>query len=1359
MEQPEPNKAQIRGKDLIGGIKVMPMGLDAAIKKRTSGEFKSEQRGGTMSFSNANQATSIQKETKQMGSFKEEVSELGGFNQVSSLQSASKQSSAMQSSSMQSSSMQSSSTKQTSSFQSSSSSAKQMSASSQMSSNAMSMSSQKSMSSMTSSKSVASSESNSVSFQSSGMVQQDVQQVSDAMTKSLVHNQEIEQDSLKTQIVSAITDLEGDREFVDFGRENKPIDLTSPPQTYSPTPKSAFTPTKQDPFSPSKQDMFSPPPLEPMEPPQPQPVLSSFTSEPTEVTPQQAPTRNGIQNGFSEFVSSSKNLEVQTIQESSQTQAFQMNGTHEESGSIQGSSSSSSLLQKIMTPAPVEYDTGSLKRRDPRKMFTDSSFYNAKHHPTVADQVEMAHRLSSAMFNEKNQSSKGQKMYLTRVQNSGGMHDDDYQKHDAVPNLKLVMNPEGKVHEWDDLPEDQKPNYSQISVHAAPNLNLPDVADPVAESLNAGIGKGGELFAKRRKRAENWVVDETSIGQAKPSAFADKFMQEQTQQQVAFQQQQQFEQQQREQISQQQISQQQSELLQQQQEAKQTFAQQQQFKQEQSLEIRRQQEEQMMAQQQMSQQQMDFPQNFQHTDLKARSFTPSLDLGVHNVQGINVWANTAPRGWSTSYTRTKATPPKSNPPTVSVCPATPSLDTEVLQQRMQETRIHEQEEQMQMQQQQQMMQMQQEQQMKFQMEQQEQIRIQEEQIMIQKQQEEQMMIQRQQEEQMMIQRQQEEQMMIQRQQEEQMMMQRQQEEQMRIQQQQEEQMRIQQQQAEQMRIQQQQEEQMRIQQQQEEQMRIQQQQEEQRRIQMQQEEQMRMQQQQEEQRRIQQQQEEQMRFQMQQEEQMRMQQQQEEQIRIQRQQEEQARQAADMKRQQEEAERQRQEQIQRQEMERQQQEMLMQQQSMSQKVTSSQISSSSSTTKSGVSEEELEAQKRREYEEWFKSQEKEALEYSACVQYQEKASESQNVVKTTVTETTQEQQSFSQQQQSSQQTVHNSSLSGLNQGFAVESRPEPVLSESQLAQPPMSSSSLFESSQSQSFAQQSSSIQQSSSSYSQSQTSKEVFESQEFSGGVMKGYKKKEDYASNQIETGETVRDSGVFGGIGGDNNSLVDSEFDYKKHTVKDLAKHFALVKPKADIPHAILPEQRMYNGDHGPALNYLNTSKSEMGSSSSTQSFMKKEISQEDFEASKQAYEMKKKQQQMESQQSQSTSSQSTVVKRSESSAKTEQTTTVLNERRQSLVASSLMMDPAKAHAESGIIDPSAILRGSDAAGFRSKSEGILGQSTGQAETDKVLNKWDNHNAIARGWGGVKENYHPVTFRGIYNVDSQKNFTSQNL
>merc|ERR550532_3687617 len=188
------------------------------------------------------------------------------------------------------------------------------------------------------------------------------------------------------------------------------------------------------------------------------------------------------------------NLEVQTIQESSQSQSFQMNGTHEESGSIQGSSSSSSLLQKIMTPAPVEYDTGSLKRRDPRKMFTDSSFYSAKHHPTVADQVEMAHKLSSAMFNDKNKATKGQQMFLSRVQNAG---EEEVLEHgDKMPNLKHVMNPEGRMTEWEDVTKEDLPNAEMMAAHAAP---IPNTPDPIAESLLAEAGKGGELFAKRRK--------------------------------------------------------------------------------------------------------------------------------------------------------------------------------------------------------------------------------------------------------------------------------------------------------------------------------------------------------------------------------------------------------------------------------------------------------------------------------------------------------------------------------------------------------------------------------------------------------------------------------------------------------------------------------------------------------------------------------------------------------------------------------------------------------------------------------------------------------------------------------------------
>jgi hypothetical protein len=108
--------------------------------------------------------------------------------------------------------------------------------------------------------------------------------------------------------------------------------------------------------------------------------------------------------------------------------------------------------------------------------------------------------------------------------------------------------------------------------------------------------------------------------------------------------------------------------------------------------------------------------------------------------------------------------------------------------------------------------------------------------------------------------------------------------------------------------------------------------------------------------------EEQMRFQMQKEEQIRIQMQQEEQMRLQLQQEEQMR------------------------FQMQQNEMMQQEEK---KATKTQVSDAA----------DLEAEKRREYEEWFRAQEKEALEYSACVKYQEKSGEPEGV---TVTESQQQ---------------------------------------------------------------------------------------------------------------------------------------------------------------------------------------------------------------------------------------------------------------------------------------------------------------------------------------------------------------------
>jgi len=225
-----------------------------------------------------------------------------------------------------------------------------------------------------------------------------------------------------------------------------------------------------------------------------------------------------------------------------------------------------------------------------------------------------------------------------------------------------------------------------------------------------------------------------------------------------------------------------------------------------------------------------------------------------------------------------------------------------------------------------------------------------------------------------------------------------------------------------------------------------------------------------------------------------------------------------------------------------------------------------------------------------------------------------------------------------------------------------------------------------------------------------------------------------------------------------VDNEFDYKKHSVKDLAQHFAMVKPKAQLPNQILPEQKMFNGEQGPALNYLG---GKQDFASQQQIFTKKEVSNEDIEASKKAYEMKKKQQMEQKQQQSSSSSMSSsqtsssVVMREK---KTEEMKAEQNERRRASISSALLMDPAAAHAEAGLIDPSAILRGSDGSSNRA-SIGLRSSIPG--ETEVCASKWDNHNAIARGFTGMKDNYHPVTFRQIYNVESQTNKaeTTQNL
>lgn len=66
--------------------------------------------------------------------------------------------------------------------------------------------------------------------------------------------------------------------------------------------------------------------------------------------------------------------------------------------------------------------------------------------------------------------------------------------------LKLVMDPRGQVQNIDTLQR----QYEMLPMS-------PDLCAEVVSALNEAGGKGAELFAKRRKKSEKWVVDESNF--------------------------------------------------------------------------------------------------------------------------------------------------------------------------------------------------------------------------------------------------------------------------------------------------------------------------------------------------------------------------------------------------------------------------------------------------------------------------------------------------------------------------------------------------------------------------------------------------------------------------------------------------------------------------------------------------------------------------------------------------------------------------------------------------------------------------------------------------------------------------------
>merc|ERR1719384_1887533 len=248
-------------------------------------------------------------------------------------------------------------------------------------------------------------------------------------------------------------------------------------------------------------------------------------------------------------------------------------------------------------------------------------------------------------------------MFLKRSKKSGEILESEpiEVKHDKTPNLKLVMNPEGKLHDWNDLPEEEVPDELQVAYQGNP-----EIAKTLVEGMNNCKGRGGELFAKRRKKADKWVVDENQIGLGDhPSQFADEFISQQNTAREQFVQEKEEEFQAQQQIRDEADAQQRAEQQEYQQQQQQIFQEQQLMKQQQSVQIKQQQAN---RKQSLS---ADLPPNFQHCSLKGRPFTPSMDLGIHNVQGIDVWTTRGPKPYGKAgaqfRTATQKLPPTLEP--------------------------------------------------------------------------------------------------------------------------------------------------------------------------------------------------------------------------------------------------------------------------------------------------------------------------------------------------------------------------------------------------------------------------------------------------------------------------------------------------------------------------------------------------------------------------------------------------------------------------------------------------------------------------------------------------------------------------
>ncbi|KAG8184606.1 hypothetical protein JTE90_005219 [Oedothorax gibbosus] len=182
------------------------------------------------------------------------------------------------------------------------------------------------------------------------------------------------------------------------------------------------------------------------------------------------------------------------------------------------------LSPKIYQPSNME---GLLEFPRKKKMFSSSSFYEEPGclYPTVEEQVQLCRQIAESLSDDCNHKSKGANMFFKRVKKAekwivaqsngtGGANESEpvnpeslsqlpYVRPRKQPKLKLLLDPRHIIDMQRLLSEGV-----DIVQHDAVS---PEVCHNLVRDLNGPSGKGALLFARRKKKSEEWVVDEDKV--------------------------------------------------------------------------------------------------------------------------------------------------------------------------------------------------------------------------------------------------------------------------------------------------------------------------------------------------------------------------------------------------------------------------------------------------------------------------------------------------------------------------------------------------------------------------------------------------------------------------------------------------------------------------------------------------------------------------------------------------------------------------------------------------------------------------------------------------------------------------------